>query len=221
MSKKKVSIKTMESLVKHNTVDDTYKIDFEIDGNNISFDVKQKLNVIEQDTLVTRVANGCFINGEYHGIYLSPLFDITVVQLFIPELPVFHNGDKLDFDKTLNMIQALNIVEKIKETILDGQTVIHELFKKCVDALEFKKQQMIAMTSPLSELLTSIKSAVDNMDMSKATDILEMASKMNKAGLNDSGEIIDAIVKNASTQKNDENVQKDNVTPIPSHTEDN
>ena len=211
----------MESLVKHNTVDDTYKIDFEIDGNNISFDVKQKLNVIEQDTLVTRVANGCFINGEYHGIYLSPLFDITVVQLFIPELPVFHNGDKLDFDKTLNMIQALNIVEKIKETILDGQTVIHELFKKCVDALEFKKQQMIAMTSPLSELLTSIKSAVDNMDMSKATDILEMASKMNKAGLNDSGEIIDAIVKNASTQKNDENVQKDNVTPIPSHTEDN
>jgi DNA polymerase III delta prime subunit len=59
-------------------------------------------------------------------------------------------------------------------------------------------------------LSTAFLIEVSNADMSKAKDILEMASKINYAGLNNSGKIIDAIVKNAKNeQKDNENVQEE------------
>jgi hypothetical protein len=160
-----------------------------------------ELSIVERSSIVNEVTEKCFVDNNYHPEYVKPMFTLSVLRMFTTISPIMMKNEDGTDNEYVNVEKTYSycvenhimdyVVAKCKYMYLD------DLFSEVCESIEFKKAQMIAMTSPLSALLTSIKNAVDNMDMSKAKDIIEMASKMNKAGLNDSGKIIDAIVKNA------------------------
>ena len=198
--------------------------------NTNNFEViKTKLSIDERGSLINRVVNSCFVGTEYHVEMLEPIFQISVMQMFTDK-PVIttkatinnEEVETLDYNATYEMIQNDNIFNEIVNSL--QLYYIENLHSDVIESLEYKKSQNIAQTSSVSDkivnsfvgVLDAIRDVVENMDMSKATDIIEMASKMNKAGLNDSGKIIDAIVNNSKNVLANE--QKDNVTPIPSPT---
>ena len=237
---KKVSTKTVENLMKlrKDSFPKTVPLTFKLDDKDITFNIKTSLSIAERTTFISRVGNSIFFDEQCHIEYFEPLFDITLLQLFT-DIPVFQDGENLNMDKTIDLCKFLKIRNTISSLLTNDTGYISDLYHECKEVVEFKKQQMIAEIAnkpslsdevleningsivKFNKVIDSIKSSVENMDMSKGKDLIEMAMKMNKAGLNDSGEIIDAIVKNASTQNNDENEQnavaneqKDNVTPI-------
>lgn len=161
---------------------------------------KDHLTIAEYRQFIDCVSGSVVFNNELHKENFEPVFLMTCLDMFTSAPLIKKETDKdgnelIDFDATYKFCLDNDVISQIKTKVSDEY--IEQLYSDCVETIEFKKDVAIAMTSPLSALLTSIKNAVDNMDMSKAKDILEMASKMNNAGLNDSGKIIDAIVKNA------------------------
>ena len=241
---KKVSTKTLESLIKEKTdsVPKTVSIKYNLscDAKDIVFNVKTSLSIAERTTFISRVCNSILFDNEYHIEYFEPLFDITLIQM-LTDIPVFQDGENLNMDKTIELCKALDIRSSISSALTNDIGFVLKLHNDCKDVLEFKKQQVIAQTSSVSDevlenvncaivkfnkVLDSIKSAVENMDMSKGKEIIDTAINMNKAGLNDSIKNVDAILKyyqkNASTQNIDkneqnkvENEQKDNLNVIP------
>jgi type VI protein secretion system component VasK len=182
--------------------------------------IDKKLTIDQRGTFIDRVVNSCFNGTNFRVEILEPVFEITVMQMMtdkplITEKSIVHNDetgedneiDVINYNATYEMIENEKVIEQVKD-VFDRKYIgyLNQLHSDVIESLEYKKAQMIAMTSPLSSLLASVKNAVDNMDMSKAKDIIEMATKMNNAGLNDSGKIIDAIVKNLS-KNDDKNVQ--------------
>lgn len=166
---------------------------------------KTRLTIAEYRQFVDCVSGSVVFSNELHKENFESVFLMTCLDMFtstplIKKDETGKDGNQLiDFEASFEYCKKNKILEQIENKV--GIDYLNKLYDDCLETIEFKKEQAIAMSSPLSALLTSIKTAVDNMDMSKAKDILEMASKMNNAGLNDSGKIIDAIVKNANDKK--------------------
>ena len=169
--------------------------------------IKTEFSIDERGTFIKRVVDSCFWGTEFHIELLEPVFQITLMQMMTDKAPITTKTnidgkeiEIIDYNATYKMIQDENIMSQIKDGFGCGIfsntcSYIDDLYSDVIESLEYKKAQMISMSSPLSDLLTTIKNVVENMDMSKATDIIEMASKMNNAGFNDSGKIIDMIVE--------------------------
>lgn len=228
---KKVSTKTMETLLKENTptsepVQITYTLK---DGVEIKFNVKTDLSIEEKSAFIDRVVNSVLIDSIYHVEYFEPLFDISILQL-CTDIPVFKDGENLDIEKTYLLCKALNIKNQVKDIM--GVNYIEELYEDTLNSLNFKKQQIITQSTSLSddivlrinsvldginELLDSVKTAVVNFDPSQYKDIMKLAQTANTFGITKE-DFIDGIIKNLP--KKDVKTNTENITPIPSPTED-
>lgn len=194
--------------------------------NTNNFEVtKTKLSIDERGRLINRCVNSCFVGNEYHVEMLEPIFQISVMQMFTDK-PVIttkatvddEEVETLDYNATYEMIQDDNIMSEI-ESVIERKCVgyFEELHSDVIESLEFKKSQVLAQTTSLSdkvvggiiEVLESIKSAVDSFDMSKSQEILDFVSKMNGTPQN---QWSDSIVQNLP--------KKDENKAVPSPIED-
>lgn len=160
---------------------------------------KTRLSIEEYRQFIDCVSGSVVIENSLHKENFEPVFLMTCLDMFTSAPLIKKETDKdgnelIDFDATYKFCLDNDVISQIKTKVSDEY--IEQLYSDCVETIEFKKNVAIAMSSPLSDLLTTIKNVVENMDMSKATDIIEMASKMNNAGFNDSGKVIDMITEN-------------------------
>jgi hypothetical protein len=181
--------------------------------------IKTDFSIDERGTFISRVVNSCFSGTDFHIEMLEPVFQITLMQMMTDKLPITtkvkvdnNEVEIIDYNATYKMIQDEDIMSQIRNAFKSGVfsdrcEFIDDLHSDVIESLEYKKAQMIAMTSPLSSLLESVKNAVDNFDPSKYSDIIKLAQNANKFNVT-KDDFIDSIVKNLP--KNDsKNEQKD------------
>jgi len=145
---KKVSTKTMETLLKENTsISEPVQITYTLqDGVEIKFNVKTDLSIEEKSAFIDRVVNSVFMDSTYHVEYFDPLFEITLLQM-CTDIPVFKDGENLDIEKTFSLCKALNIKNQVKNIMNKnhvGVDYIEDLYGDTLLSLNFKKQQVMA-----------------------------------------------------------------------------
>lgn len=183
-----------------------------------------ELSIIERSSIVNEVTTKCFVDNKYHSEYVKPMFTLSVLRMFTTISPIMmknENGtDKeyVDVEKTYAYCVENHVMDyviaKCKYMYID------DLYEECIEAIEFKKAQVLAQTTSLSdqvlngfvEVLDSVKNAVNNFDMDKGQEVFDFIDKVNKSGATEKT-IIDSIVKNATKKDNS------NITHISPTTE--
>jgi len=194
-----------------------------------------ELSIVERSSIVNEVTEKCFIDNNYHPEYIKPMFTLSVLRMFTTISPIMlknedgTDSEYVDIEKTYAYCVANHVMDYVVNKCKYGY--IDDLFSEVCESIEYKKTMTISTASSVSDkvvtgivdVLDSIHSAVENMDMGKSKEILDFVSKMNKVPQK---QWSDSIVKNLP-KKNDKNVQnvlaneqKDNVIPITSPTED-
>ena len=176
---KKVSIKTVEALMKaNNNIPKTVPITYILDDNEIVFNVKTGLSLFEKSNFIDRVVNCVVFDDTYKPELFDSFFNIAVLQFFT-DIPVFcEDGNNINMEKTYNLCKTLHVVDKVSDAITNDAYLIGDLYDLCQSAVEFRKAQILAKNpmsdffSNLNEFLDTIKDKFgDSLDISSIMDI--------------------------------------------------
>jgi len=174
-----------------------------------------ELTIVERSSIVNEVTEKCFIDNNYHPEYVKPMFTLSVLRMFTTISPIMMKNEDgtdneyVDVEKTYAYCVENHVMDYVVNKCKYGY--IDDLFSEVIQSIEFKKAIIISTVSSVSdkvvngivEVLDSIHSAVENMDMGKSKEILDFVSKMSGTKQSD---FVDSIVKNLP-KKNDKNVQ--------------
>jgi len=196
---------------------------------------KTKLSIDERGSLINRVVNSCFVDTEFHVEMLEPIFQISVMQMFTDKSVITTKAtvddkevETLDYNATYEMIQNDNIFNAIKNSL--QAYCIEDLHSDVVESLEYKKSQVLASQTSISDpiilsvtnVIDSVRKMVETFDPSQYKDIIELAKNANKFNVT-KNDFINGIVKNLP-KKEDNKAETstdkvDNITPISPTTE--
>ena len=198
---KKVSIKTVETLMKaNNNIPKTVPITYKLDDNEIVFNIKTGLSLFEKSNFIDRVVNCVVFDDTYNPELFDPMFNITVLQSFT-DVPVFHaDGNDMDFEKTYELCKALNIVDKVSDAITNDTYLIADLYDMCQSAIEFHKAQILAK-NPMSDFFTNLNEFLDTIkdkfgDSFDVSNIMDIFSKLPTKD-----DVTNAVIEQARTEE--------------------
>ena len=197
-----------------------------------------KLSIVERSSLLNEVLTRCFINDEYHPEYLKPVFTLAVLRSFTTISPtMLKNEDDtvseyVDVEATYKYCRDNHIMDYIIGKV--DYMYIDSIFEECVEAIEFKKAQIIAEISnkssvsdsiilSVTNVIDSVRKMVENFDPSQYKDVIELVNNANKFNVT-KNDFINGIVKNLPKKEGDKVEVKsdkvDDITFVPSPTED-
>jgi len=195
----------------------------------------KKLSIDQRGSLINRVVNSCFSGSDLHIEMLEPIFAITVMQMLTDREPITTKTtiddkevDIIDYNATYEMIEDEDIIGQIQNAMYHKyQGYLEELHSDVVESLEYKKSQVLAQTTSVSDsiilsvtnVIDSVRKMVETFDPSQYKDIIELAKNANKFNVT-KNDFINSIVKNLPKKEENKaevkNSSVDNVTPISS-----
>lgn len=207
-------------------------------SKNIINEIKvadKKLSIDQKGTLINRVVNSCFNGSDLHIEMLEPIFAITVMQMLTDREPITAKTtiddkevDIIDYNATYEMIEDEDIIGQIQNAMYHKyQGYLESLHSDVVESLEYKKSQVLASQTSVSDsiilsvtnVIDSVRKVVENFDPSQYKDVIELAKNANKFNVT-KNDFINGIVNNLPKKEESKATDKvDNVTPIPSPTE--
>lgn len=198
---KKVSIKTVEALMKaNNNIPKTVPITYILDDNEIVFNVKTGLSLFEKSNFIDRVVNFVVFDDTYKPELFDSFFNIAVLQFFT-DIPVFcEDGNNINMEKTYNLCKALHIVDKVSDAITNDAYLIGNLYDLCQSAIEFRKAQILAK-NPMSDFFSNLNEFLDTIK-DKFGDSLDISSIMDIfSKLPTKDDVTNAVIEQARTDE--------------------
>jgi len=190
------------------------------EGVEKEFHIKDRLTISEIAAFVETCSNSIVNNEHGYQPYLRDMMFNQSILIFFTDIEISGDADiqYKEFTET-NLVEVVR--DKISELNFGHLAMIEDYLD---EAIEFKKQKLIAETSSISdgviiaftELLNALKEKVESIDMNSLVssdsyeNIAQLAQKLK--GM-DEKNIIDTIVNGSKEDVSDE-VVTDNVIPI-------
>ena len=160
----RVSAATMRDLFAASKDDVSVSVKIgEIDGQEITMEVKKYLSLQDFGFFVEELAEAEFTNGAYFPQSAKILFDLVLVKYYTNV-----NLPEGDIELQYAMIQHFELVDKIK-AVFDDYEQYESLCEAVEDAQAFTREQKTG----LNGVLSALKNAIDDFDINKIFEQLK------------------------------------------------
>lgn len=153
-----------------------YEITCELAEDKIVFHIGRIMSLEEKSIFVSKVADACFVDDEYHPENFDVVFAVMFMQM-LTDLPVFETEDEegnkiIDIDKTYALYNALKVEDRYYSlTTSDCTDILADLRWSAKEAVEFKKDRIIAnekkqiekLHQEITDGVALLKSATDKL----------------------------------------------------------
>lgn len=145
----KINIDEIVSKLNKDEAFKPYEITCELAEDKIVFHIGRVMSLEEKSIFVSKVANACFVDDEYHPENFDVVFAVMLMQM-LTDLPVFETEDEkgnkiIDIDKTYALYNALKVEDRYYSlTTSDCTDTLADLRWSAKEAVEFKKDRIIA-----------------------------------------------------------------------------